>query len=66
MAVQQVVTWTPLMDLHVLTLLFFADAPICATQRTDNLIGVTAEENISINCQVRKLRGSLFCLVVGK
>ena len=54
------------MDLHVLTLLFFADAPICATQRTDNLIGVTAEENISINCQVRKLRGSLFCLVVGK
>ena len=30
----------------------FSDAPICQSQLVDQLIGVTAEESISINCRV--------------
>ena len=31
---------------------FLSDAPICQSQLVDQLIGVTAEESISINCRV--------------
>ena len=29
-----------------------SDAPVCSSQMVDQLIGVTADENISINCRV--------------
>ena len=35
-------------------LFVFSDAPICQSQLVDQLIGVTAEESISINCRVSK------------
>ena len=34
------------------SLFLFPDAPICQSQLVDQLIGVTAEESISINCRV--------------
>ncbi len=33
----------------------FSDAPVCQTQLGDQLIGVTAEESVSINCKVTTL-----------
>ena len=39
---------------------FLSDAPICQSQLVDQLIGVTAEESISINCRVSKTFPLLF------